>query len=74
MKRMTDSEFDIMKVLWSREEPMTSNEILNAIRDSHNWKLASLMTYLARMVDKGYVFCDRSTRTNYYSAVISQGF
>lgn len=72
MGRMTDSEFEIMKVLWSRDEPMTSTEILNGIKGRHNWKLASLMTYLARMVDKGYVFCDRSTRTNYYSAVISQ--
>ena len=51
---------------------MTSNEILDRVKDRYDWKLAGLMTFLARMVDKGYVFCDRSTRTNYYSAVVSQ--
>lgn len=30
------------------------------------------MTALARMVEKGYVYCDRSTRTNYYSAVVGE--
>lgn len=72
MKKLSDSEFEIMKVLWSRELPMTSNEILDGVKGRHNWKLAGLMTLLARMVDKGYVYCDRSTRTNYYSAVVSQ--
>lgn len=72
MKKLSDSEFEIMKVLWSRGVPMTSNEILDRLKDRFDWKLAGLMTFLARMVDKGYVYCDRSTRTNYYSTVISQ--
>lgn len=72
MKKLSDSEFEIMKVLWSREDPMTSNEILDGVRDKYDWKLSGLMTLLARMVDKGYVYCDRSTRTNYYTAVVSQ--
>ena len=72
MKKLSDSEFEIMKVLWSQDLPMTSNEVLDRIKDKYDWKLAGLMTVLARMVDKGYVYCDRTTRTNYYSAVVSQ--
>lgn len=72
MRKLSDSEFEIMKVLWNQDTPMTSNEILDRLKDKYNWKLAGLMTFLARMVDKGYVYCDRSTRTNYYSVVISQ--
>lgn len=72
MKKLSDSEFEIMKVLWSRDSPMTSNEVLDGVKDKYDWKLSGLMTFLARMVDKGYVYCDRSTRTNYYSAVVSQ--
>lgn len=72
MKKLSDSEFEIMKVLWEQGIPMTSNEILAELKDKHDWKLAALMTFLARMADKGYVSCDRNTRTNYYSALISQ--
>lgn len=72
MRKLSDSEFEIMKVLWSRNEALTSNQILDEVKDKLDWKLASLMTALARLVDKGYVYCDRSTRTNYYSTVISE--
>lgn len=72
MKKLSDSEFEIMKVLWERDAPMTSNEILMGLKGRHDWKLAALMTFLARMADKGYVFCDRSTRTNYYTALVSR--
>ena len=51
---------------------MPSNEILDGIKGQRDWKLASLMTALARMVEKGYVYCDRSTRTNYYTAVVGE--
>lgn len=72
MKKLSDSEYEIMKVLWGRNAPMTSNEILDELKDRYDWKLAALMTFLARMADKGYVSCDRSTRTNYYSALVSE--
>lgn len=72
MKKLSDSEYEIMKVLWGRNAPMTSNEILDELKDRYDWMLAALMTFLARMADKGYVSCDRSTRTNYYSALVSE--
>ena len=72
MKKLSDAEFEIMQVLWRHDEPMTSNQLLEEIGDNRNWKLASLMTVLARMADKGAVYCDRSTRTNYYTALVSE--
>ena len=57
MKKLSDSEYEIMKLLWSRETPCTSNEILEGVKEKLDWKLASIMTALARMVDKGYVSC-----------------
>ena len=72
MKKLSDSEFEIMKILWNRDDAMTSNEILDGMKGQRDWKLASLMTVLARMVEKGYVYCDRSTRTNYYNAVVGE--
>lgn len=72
MKRLSEKEFEIMKILWQKKSPMTSGEILEACNGSITWKLSSLMTVLSRMAKKGYVYCDRSTRTNYYTAVISE--
>lgn len=72
MKKLSDAEFEIMQVLWRHNAPMTSNRLLEEMGDSRNWKLASLMTVLARMAEKGAVYCDRTTRTNYYTALVSE--
>lgn len=72
MKKLSDAEFEIMEVLWRHEAPMTSGQLLGEMGDNRNWKLASLMTVLARMAEKGAVHCDRTTRTNYYTALVSE--
>ncbi len=72
MKKLSEAELEIMQVLWSHNAPMTSNQILEEMGDSRNWKLASLMTVLARMAEKGAVYCDRTTRTNYYTALVPE--
>ncbi len=72
MKKLSESEFEIMQVLWRHNAPMTSNQLLEEMGESRNWKLASLMTVLARMAEKGAVYCDRTTRTNFYTALVSE--
>lgn len=72
MKKLGEAELEIMKVLWKQERQMTSNEISDELAGIKDWKLSSLMTALSRLAQKEYVFCDRSTRTNYYTALISE--
>lgn len=72
MKKLSDAEFEIMKILWNSKDKLTSNQILDALQGYRDWKLASLMTVLSRMAEKEFVYCDRSTRTNYYTPLISQ--
>lgn len=72
MKKLGDAELEIMQVLWRVTEPVTSTYILEKLDGKRKWPLSTLMTILARLCDKGFVICDRSTRTNYYSALIDE--
>lgn len=72
MKKLGDTEIEIMKILWDSSKPLTSGEILEKLNLSKNWKLSSLMTALDRLAGKGFVCCDRSTRTNFYTAIITE--
>ncbi|NLT57933.1 MAG: BlaI/MecI/CopY family transcriptional regulator [Clostridiales bacterium] len=71
IRRLGDAELEIMLVIWDAKAPVTSGYVLERLHNRH-WKLSTLMTVLARLVDKGFVCCDRSTRTNYYSALIEE--
>ena len=72
VKRLGDVELEIMQVLWKEKDPVTSSYVLEKIQGKRSWALSTLMTVLARLCEKGFVSCDRSTRTNYYSALVSE--
>nr|WP_315021674.1 BlaI/MecI/CopY family transcriptional regulator [uncultured Aminipila sp.] len=72
IKRLGDAELEIMMILWCNAEPITSNCILDQIQGKRKWVLSTLMTSLARLAEKGFVHCDRKTRTNLYSALITE--
>lgn len=72
IKRLGDAELEIMLIVWEADEPVTSKYVLERLHNRRNWKLSTLMTILSRLAEKGFIYCDRSTRTNYYSALISE--
>ncbi|MBD5452234.1 MAG: BlaI/MecI/CopY family transcriptional regulator [Lachnospiraceae bacterium] len=72
LKKLGEAELEIMQVIWDSENPVTSNYILNQLQGRRKWQLSTLMTSLARLADKGFVSCDRSTGSNLYTSIISE--
>lgn len=72
LKKLGEAELEIMQVIWDSKNPVTSNYILKELQGRRKWQLSTLMTSLARLSDKGFVNCDRSTGSNLYSSVISE--
>lgn len=62
-KRLGDAELEIIQIIWAQQAPMTSSAILKELRQ-RQWKLSTLITTLERLVDKGFLRCDRTTRIN----------
>ena len=72
MKSLGDAELEIMKVLLKAGDKVSSTYILAALDGKLNWKLSTLMTVLTRLEKKGFLVCDRQTRTNLYQASIRE--
>ena len=72
MKRLGEAELEIMIAIWHSHKPVTSNYILEQIQGRRKWVLSTLMTSLTRLATKGFVYCDRTTRINMYSALITE--
>lgn len=71
-KKLGEAELEIMQVIWGSANPVTSNYILKQLQGRRQWQLSTLMTSLARLADKGFVSCDRSTGSNLYTSIISE--
>ena len=54
---LSDSELEVMEVLWKKDEPMTFGELLNYfnIHTEKSWKKQTLNTFLFRMQQKNLV-------------------
>ncbi len=63
---------EIMQVIWKADAPITSSFILKELKERRKWQLSTLMTSLSRLVDKGFISCDRTTGNNLYSSIISE--
>lgn len=71
MKRLPDTELEVMKALWATG-PDTSRAVLEDRLASFGWAANTINTYLARLMDKGFVAARREGRSNLYTPLVEQ--
>lgn len=71
-KRLGDAELEIMLAIWDAGTPLTSVQIREKLKRSRDWAMASIMTSLARIVEKGFLQCDKSTGINLYTPLADE--
>ena len=71
LKRLPDSELEVLQALWQAGEPQ-SRAWIEAQLAEKGWATNTFNTYLTRLTEKGYVSCQRRGKTNYYSPLITR--
>ena len=69
MKRLPDTELEVMKALWT-SGPGTPRAQLDQILAPFGWSPNTINTYLTRLVAKGFVSVRREGRGNLYTPLI----
>lgn len=74
-KRLADSEWVILKALWSKP-PQTMKQIVENVRAAQtevNWSYKTYHTYLRNMCEKALIKAeDRNLKDKLYSALVSE--
>ena len=68
---ITDSEYQIMKILWNSKEKMTVADV-SAKLNGNDWTASTVSTFLQRLLKKEVIACDKKGKTNLYYPVLSQ--
>jgi len=63
--KITEAELEVMRVLWSAEEPMTSTEIRDRLQTTSEWEKSTVLTLIRRLVDKGALSCEKKDHLQY---------
>ena len=72
VRRLGDGELDIMLVIWGTKEAVNSSYIQEKLKAHRQWTLPAVATALSRLVEKGFLTCEKAGRSNYYRARISE--
>ncbi|QIK57479.1 BlaI/MecI/CopY family transcriptional regulator [Erysipelothrix sp. HDW6A] len=72
LKSISESELEIMDLLWLKESQYTAKEIQELLSETNDWKITTVQTFLTRLVDKGYLSIEKRHRVNYYTPIITR--
>ena len=70
LKRLSESELDVMWVVWRAQEALDTGEV--ARRLQKGWKIQAVQVVLGRLVKKGYLSCEKIGRLNYYTPLVAE--
>ena len=68
-KRLPDSEFEIMEIVWEINKPVTSSDIMTRISNA-KCKAPTIISYLNRLEEKGFLQSEKNGKERFYQAVI----
>lgn len=70
--KISDSEMKIMNLIWEAGAPVTTAWITQRLGDGVEWKATTILTFLARLEEKGCLTVEKKGRQNLYQAAISR--
>jgi len=72
MKRLPDAEFEVMKVVWANEPPITTHVIMEQLGNRKQWKAPTVISLLSRLVERGFLRTEKSGKERLYYPLVSR--
>lgn len=70
--KISEAEWEVMKVVWSKSSPCTANDIVDALIDVADWKSNTIKTLINRLVKKKALGYEEERRLYLYYPLVSQ--
>lgn len=72
MKKLPDTEYEVMKAVWDNTPPVTTTMIMEQIGNEHGWPVPALITMLTRLNEKGFLYSEKKGKMRYYYPLIKK--
>ena len=72
MKRLPDSELEIMMIIWDLNKPVTRVEIEERLGIERKLSPTTILSFLSRLQEKGFLKVQKSGKNNVYLALIER--
>ena len=72
IKKLPEAELEIMLLLWQAEGAVPRNYFDKALKNDKNWADSTILSLLARLMEKGFIVCEKQGNKNFYSPVVKK--
>jgi predicted transcriptional regulator len=69
---LPDTQYEIMKVIWSQPTPISSAQVGAFLKPHKNWKPQTVLTLLKRLTDRGFLSSERRGKDRVYTPLVTQ--
>jgi predicted transcriptional regulator len=72
MEKLPDAEFEIMKVVWSHEPPITTNIVMERLGKRKTWKAPTVISLMSRLVKRGFLRTEKVGKERLYFPIVTR--
>ena len=72
ISRLPDAELVIMQIIWQVNGDTTSAHICQELDGKRDWAVTTVLNFLARLVDRGFLSVRRNGKTNIYAPIVDE--
>ena len=72
LKKLPDAEFDVMKVIWDNEPPVTTTSVREQLGKEKEWKIQTVVTLMLRLVERGVLRSEKHGKERTYFPLVSK--
>ena len=72
MKKLPSAEFEIMKVVWTNQPPITTNMIMEQLGNEKKWKAPTVISLMLRLVERGFLRTEKKGKERIYYPLVTK--
>ena len=72
IKKLPDTEFEIMKAVWASNPPITANIIMQNHGNKAGWKVQTAISLLLRLVERGFLRTEKNGKERTYFPIVKK--
>lgn len=72
LKKLPDTEFEVMKTIWGCEPPVTTNMLMERLGKEKGWKQQTMIVFLTRLVERGFLRTEKNGKERTYYPLVDK--
>lgn len=72
INKLSDTEFEVMKIAWEYDPPITTTLVMERLGRHKNWKSPTVLSLMQRLVDKGFLRTEKNSKERRYYPIVDR--